>query len=738
MTRLSLGKLAVFITVFALLANYSAAAPPGLGALLRADVALADLGYDSDDTVHGVLVTRDYGVRWPDAWEARTGNTFTLQFSHSPALDPRSTLTVEFNGTRLSSVLLTPENAEDGALRIAVKESLIEPGYNRLRLEFYMGLHDFNCADLDDPAVWATVHSTSAFRFSYALKAPEPDLADFPAPFIDNSPLITNHTTFILPDQPSPEELNAAVAISAKLGQLAASRMQHLRALLGVEALDPEENTGDLILVGRADRLRMLRAVQLPFMVWKEGQPLLVDRQGDPVPREAGVLWEQISPMDETAAMLVVTGATDEAVLTAARALASEASYPRLAGQLGIVLDVPDPLKADALIGQEVALEELGYEDRTAWGTREQSMRYSIPLPFAWQVGLESTFDLHFAHSAIINAKRSSLNVLLNDTPVGSIRLTPETAEEGRTTFQLPARLFESGDNKLGVTSDMDLIEDEDRRGRYDFDCLGSDPREAWLVVYADSQLNLPGGPANAALSLDDYPWAFIGPANLSDLAFVVPDSIRSAVAQATIQIAERLGHLAEGEALAPQVITAQALESLDRPPHYQILIGRPTQNAAIALMNDALPQPFKLGTDDPEPVEALAQITPPDGTVGYVQAVLSPEGYPRLVVTGTTDEGVLWASEALRDPDLLRELHGDLSIISTGGSIASAEIRPQEARQAPQPPAADQPAASKARPTDWINGLAAGLFILILVILAVRVWPKARQRSKAREHYGT
>jgi len=217
-----------------------------------------------------------------------------------------------------------------------------------------------------------------------------------------------------------------------------------------------------------------------------------------------------------------------------------------------------------------------------------------------------------------------------------------------------------------------------------------------------------------------------------------VPDSIRSAVAQATIQIAERLGHLAEGEALAPQVITAQALESLDRPPHYQILIGRPTQNAAIALMNDALPQPFKLGTDDPEPVEALAQITPPDGTVGYVQAVLSPEGYPRLVVTGTTDEGVLWASEALRDPDLLRELHGDLSIISTGGSIASAEIRPQEARQAPQPPAADQPAASKARPTDWINGLAAGLFILILVILAVRVWPKARQRSKAREHYGT
>ena len=35
--------------------------------LLALDVTLADLGYEEDDTVHGVQVTRDYTVRWPEA-----------------------------------------------------------------------------------------------------------------------------------------------------------------------------------------------------------------------------------------------------------------------------------------------------------------------------------------------------------------------------------------------------------------------------------------------------------------------------------------------------------------------------------------------------------------------------------------------------------------------------------------------------------------------------------------------
>ena len=702
--------------------------------LLTRKISLADLGYDRDDTVHGVRVTRDYTLNWPDAWVVRPGNTFTLRFSHSPALDPRSSLTVEFNGVRLGSVLLTPENADNGRLQVTIPAYLIRTGYNRLRLEFYMGLYDFNCRDLDDPAVWTTVHSSSSFLFNYSLRIPEPDLADFPVPFIDNSELVENHITFILPDQPTPAELNAATAIAAKLGQLAAWRPVRLHVLSESRAQGLKAARGDVILVGRADRLQILRAMAPPFLVWENDRPVLVDRAGQPLPPEAGVLWEQPSPIEETTVMLFVTGATDEAVLTAGRALASEASYPRLTGSLSIVLEVPKPSPTEMRIGQVISLEELGYKDRTAWGTREQSIRYTIPLPLRWQIRSEATFELHFAHSTIIDPERSSLSVLLNGTPVGSLLLTPENAEDGRATLRLPARLFRPGNNTLTVVSDMDF--QEERRAE-PFDCLAPVPKKAWLVVYADSQLNLPGGPGGAALDLADYPQAFIGPANLADLVFVVPERIEIAVVEVVLRIAERLGHFAEGESLWPAVVDVKTFESANSLPDHRILVGRPSQNAAIARLNDRLPQPFEPGTDKPIPVESLIQTIPLKGTMGYIQAVLSPEGKPHLIVTGTSDEGLLWAGEALSDPELMNKLRGDLVVLGARRAIATATVHPEEVRRPPLPPTVVQPQPPTPRPATWVNWLAIGLFLFTFAILALVVWPEARQRWKAREGHG-
>ncbi len=753
MTKASLRKLIVLTVMGVLMVAPSAAIAQGPGVPLTTDVTLEDMGYTIDDTVQGVLVTREYGLSWPNAWEPQAGNTLILHFSHSPALDPRSTMTVEFNGTQLSSVLLTPENTEYGTLQVALPENSIHVGYNGLRLNFYMGLYDFNCQDIDDPAVWTTVHKITTFHLSYTLTIPDPNLANFPLPFMDNSPLVENHVTFILPDQPTPAELSAAVTISAKLGQLAAWRTIHLHTLSEAQAQDPTAVMGDLILVGRADRLQTLQAMPLSFVSWQDGQPVLIDSAGAPLPSEAGVLWEQLSSVDATTVMLIVTGATDEAVLTAARALADEATYPRLVGQLGIVLNVPEPPPTDLAVGQVITLEDLGYEERTVWGSREQSIKYAVPLPFAWQIRFEGTFDLHFAHSAIVDSQESSLSVLLNDVPVGSILLTPENAEDALITFRLATRLFESGNNALSVLSDMDVDEgDEDHIYRYDYDCLEPEPKQTWLVVYADSQLNLPGEPTSLVLSLADYPRAFAGPADLSDLAFIVPDPTGGIITHATIQIAKSLGYFAEGEALAPQVISAQTLESMASPPEYQILIGRPTQNTAIARLNDDLPQSFKPGTDEPQPVETLAQIVPPGGIVGYVQAVLSSDGYPRLIVTGTTDEGVSWASDTLSDSDLMNELAGDLAIVSAAGAvvtaedstisaediIATAEVRPAEDRQPPPPQIVEEAVPAVSRRTDWIKWLAVGLFALTVFVLALAVWPEAQQRWKARTHHGT
>ena len=112
-------------------------------------ITFVELGYPSDETLHGVLVTRDYTVRWPEAWKPQVGSSVTLEFSHSPSLRANSSMAVDWNGVRIASTLLTPDNAEKGTLVAPIPAQSILPGFNRLHLEFYMGIQDDFCQDID-------------------------------------------------------------------------------------------------------------------------------------------------------------------------------------------------------------------------------------------------------------------------------------------------------------------------------------------------------------------------------------------------------------------------------------------------------------------------------------------------------------------------------------------------------------------------------------------------------------
>jgi len=101
--------------------------------------SLKDLGYTKDETVHGVLVDRTYTVNWPDAWKPQPGSSFTLEFSHSPILEAYSSLAVDWNGVRLASVLLTPENIDHGQLIIEIPEGQIVRRCRPLSIESSAG-----------------------------------------------------------------------------------------------------------------------------------------------------------------------------------------------------------------------------------------------------------------------------------------------------------------------------------------------------------------------------------------------------------------------------------------------------------------------------------------------------------------------------------------------------------------------------------------------------------------------
>jgi hypothetical protein len=703
-------------------------------------VTFVDLGYATDETFKGILVGRDFTVRWPDAWDIRPGNVLRLEFSHSPALHPSSSLVVDWNGTRLASTLLTSQNADHATLEVPIPETLIVPGYNRLRIELYMGIHDDFCQDEHNPALWTTVHNTSSFLFSYEDKQPAPDLSLYPVPFIDNSPLVENRVTLILPASPNQTELAALAAVSARLGEQAAWRPLQLDVLSAEQAAQGKPS-GDLVYIGTPGRIAWPASQGLPFVGDAGGQTTFVDANRQAYPSDAGIVWEAASPYDSSAVLLLVTGSTDAGLLKAARALASTAAYPRFAGQLGVVLDLPqpDPTGSTPVSGRVFSLEALGYPDTTARGTWEQTIHYIFPVPYTWQTQSEAVFDLHFAHSDVLHPERSSLSVLLNGTPVGSLALKPANATDAHTTFRIPARLFQTGSNQLTITANLRMPDGYED----DFHCLDNTYPEAWVVVYADSLLRLPDDPAGPYISLEDYPSAFIGLANLSDLALVVPAAPDLTLAQAVASVAEGLGRSVSGcsgtESLAPGVIDPQALANGTAGvvyPH-RFLIGLPTQNPAIARLNDRLPQPFQAGTDLPAPVESLARVVPPASAVGFVQAVLDDESVPILVVTGTTGPGVAWAAEALADPGQISRLRGDLAILDGPSRLVTAEVRFTAAQKIAAAIPPETPQAAALAPATWVVWLAGGIFLLAVLVLGIVIWIEIQRQQKSRE-YGT
>lgn len=721
----------VSILLLALVTNVTrtAAGAPGFWNAVEPQMfSFQDLGYEKDETLKGVLATRTYVVRWPDAWQVEAGNVLHLIFSHSTALHPTSSMAVDWNGTRLESVLLTAENADLATFDVAIPENLIVTGYNSLHIEFYMGIQEDFCADEDNPALWATIHSASYFDFAYQNLTPAADLSLFPLPLLDNSSLVENKVTFVTSDNPTPAELSAVAVISARLGQLAGWRTVSVDVLPEPGKIDDLKGYGDLIFVGRPDRLKLLTPLAFPL----DGAEDIQTLQGKAIPTSAGVIWERVSPVDPAAVAIVVTGSNDEAVLLAARALASTSTYARFTGPMGVVLDVPESSNLPVLMPGTFTLEQLGYTDISGEGSREQTINYALRLPGGWQNQSDVVFDLHFGHSEILDDNRSSLTIKINDVPVGSLALTPANASDAEATFNIPARLFKAGTNQLTIVGNLNLpaayIEDA-----Y---CLDKDYRDAWLVVYADSQMNLPGGSSGFFATLDDFPTAFIGAADLTELAFVVPANPSIEIAKATALIAAGLGQSAEGASLYPHVIDSQALFAMAQPYQHLILVGRPTKNAAITQINGLLPLPFTAGTDEIAESEAIAQTVSLAGATGYIQIFTGETGTPGLAVTGDSDQGVLWAAQALGDPALRADLSGDLAVLDGEASVISIETRSRLS-----PVYADQFVQTQAagvtwKLTSWVVAIAAAIFLIAIVILLVYVVRDYRKAKKARMGY--
>jgi hypothetical protein len=665
---------------------------------------LEDFGLAADDTYQGVLVSRDYGINLPAAWRYSEAAVLTLYFSHSPTLNPKSTLSVDWNGVRLGSQALTAGNAQAGSLAVQIPAENLTAGYNTLHVEFYMGISDDFCSDVDNPAVWATVHQASTLALAPRAAAPAAELSAFPLPFIDSSPVAQNRITLIVPAEPAFGELSALAAVSAKLGELTGGwRPLEVQVMSIPDALKNRPR-GNLIAVAAAGSLKQLSA----------------ELAAVSAPAGSGTLHEQISPFDDSALLLAISGETQADVEKAGRALTGDSLYARLAGDTAVILDVPVDKSSGDSAGAAFTLEQLGYASTAVYGTRDQQTSYTIPLKALWQSNSSAALDLHFIHSALAAGERFTLTVAVNNLPVGSVVVTGGASSERRETFQIPLSFLKTGANYLTVQSSIQLSDDFNKDHNY---CTDPHYNEAWLTIANDTQINFPSQPDKATANIANFPYEFIGAGDLSQLAFILPDAPGLADAQVMSTLAVRIGEIASGNLLQPQVLPAGEAPESDETYPYRLRSGVPVKNSAVLQAGSVLPQPFDLASGQALPVAGLATIDTSRTSTGYIQAYFAKKGLPRLVVSGNNENGMLGAAAHLGDAAKSILLTGDLAVTASDTLAASLWVeKGSETGAALSPAAQTQQTLSVWFQPSGVLYTALAVLIVTLVALILHV----------------
>ncbi len=715
----------------------SAASPtPVTSAGVGNTIPLSLLGY-SEQTLRGPFDSSYLAFSLPGDWQLSDGaqlqlviNTYfngtgvPLRLSGANPSAPagggglyNGEVEVLFNNISLTRFSLDKEGERTITIPITPEalQKSTQPGRHSLQL-LLTALPD---CDYD----WHTavvVRPASRLILPHQFVVASTDLRQLPRPIYQGS-FVADTSVIVIPDKPTARELQAAFSVAAGFGRMSRGKLSMALKTAGQLTTDDQKNN-HLIFVGNPTDFAMLKNAPLPAPVSGSGYNV------PNVKPEDGIVQMVNSPINPARVWLIAGGNQDTGIVKAAQAISAGVIKATAPSNLAVVAEVQTNLPGD-VVQTDRTLANLGYQNVTVQYLGTNFIDYQFYVPPGQMVNGAAYLDLAFSHSTLAEYERSGILVRLNDEPLGSVRLSDETAQTGTARIAIPRTTVHPGYNRLSVAVDLFPR----------FICMSPSFGGLWATVRAESVLHLPLGPApendlNRFVNLATFPDAFTTHPTLGTTAFVLPASDPVAWEVAT-QIAFGFG-TASGVAL-PDVaaVFADAVPDALRKSRDLVIIGRPSALPIIGELRDALPAPFEPGSDlaTERNMNVIYRIAP--GTsVGYLEMFPAPWSTQRIVLTvlGSTDQGLRWAGNALTVPQLRGRLGGnyafvngeqivigDTRITSVGSGVAPTAlpaVTPQVVSAA-----SDAPLLAE-RPAWILPVLSISILMLAVVLLAVAV----------------
>ncbi len=621
-------------------------------------------GKMNDKVLTGPYDYDGFGFALPADWALKGGSQIDLLLgvSFNSNTQNRSDVTVIGGGTltvSLNNVLLTTLSLNElGEVeaKIPISSAALEAVRSDGVHILWFGLESAESCRFFGQSTRVFIHPTSFLTLPHDVVQPSTNLATFPRPIFQDS-FNPDTVLFVLPDQPSPAELQAALTVAAGFGKLSSNKMiQNITTVSGFNNEIADKN--HLIFVGKAASLPLLAGLNLPLPI-TNGQFQLAN--GGP---DDGFVEMVDSPWSNGPhVVLVVSANTDQGIIKAARAVSTGVLRPNRFQNLAVIDQVN---LTPASIPQAVdrTLADFGYSSETFDRMGYNAAFYTFNIPAGMSVSPEAYFEIVYGHSALINYDGSQITILLNNQPIGSVRMSDATAglPINKVKIMIPPSVVRSGDNSLEVQAYLVPIDD----------CTPPDVQGLWVNIWDQSMLHLPQVvvPVNlfAPQDLAVYPAPFSYDPELSTTAFVLErnnlESWRNA-----LQISAYLGWQSSGSLIALSAFYGDGIPAEERQNYNLLIIGRPSQLPIMAEMNDNLPAPFSNGSDIAieDNTFQVAYRVPSDSPMGFIETMQSPWNPNNVIlaILGNTTQGVNWSANALIDPTLRSRLGGNYAAVN-------------------------------------------------------------------------
>ena len=707
----------------------------------RAVFSFADLGLAEKSLFSPYGVSRVlFSV--PPNWKLTSGGTITINFdavlngANFSSLSGEDSVGANFL-VRFNEVVVgvVPVNAT-GSYSVPLSipdEALVskrEDGRHILSITF-----DAQLSCTYNLNATLTLKPSSSFDLLYESTSPVLSLSRLPAPFYLENSIVPDSTLLILPDDPSPEELQAAMNVMAGFGSMIGNDYNLSLTSIG-EVNDKDLSTSHLIFVGLPENLDVLSSIKFTHPI-ENGKFVGIPATST----DDGILQMALSPWNPTKAVLLVSGNSTNAILKAAQAASSSGIFvyedPTIA-YVSNVQSLPDVLP----FVEEFSLEDLGYSTKTSGlltGTGSTSTTFSFYVTRDQVFTTEGFVDLAYYHSGLLDYGSSSFSLYLNDQVFFTNVFKEESERLTNLQIPIPPGILRYGENKLEVRASMLELPSCDST-------VISDP---WFTISDQTRINLPLAQSrNLSQSilrdLKFFPELYTTTSDLGDVAFVV--SPAPSTWKTASLLAYTLGTTVQPAMSNLKVYYGDNIPDDVRSARSMIVVGKASDLPFVSELNDQLPAPFDLATNTASERQLQISYRIPEGqNVGYLELLPSPFNAERtiLLVSGNSDVGVGISGTALTLSDLQDRLAGIFAVtngefVATGNASSVFSIVGDGvpgAEQVITTPVPSQSEAVGVQPPVWLVPFMVVSLLLVTTIIVYIVFSFVKKERLRRLH---